>query len=171
MPQCATKRCSAFLQRFSFSSWIFNPFWSSRLQKKVSLKFMHFYRPQGKEMLSQAFVSHSVRNRPHGYLSYWNAFLFLVTWFPQNMKLTMSRRGGTSGPPPPVNRQTPVKQQCIPVGCVPSVLYRTGDLCPGWGVSVKWEVSVQGGLGLGVSVQEGLCQGDPTPCEQNHRHV
>ena len=113
---------------------------------------MHFYRPQEKEMLSQAFVSHSVRNRPNGYSSYWNAFLFpvcwlhSVTWFPQNMKLSMNRRGETSRQPPPPTplfRHMPVKQQCIPVGCVPPTLYCTGGIsvqgshCPG-------AVSVQG---------------------------
>ena len=42
------------------------------------------------------------------------------------------------------------KQECIPVGCVPPDLYRTGGgLCPG-------DVSVQGGLCPG-----GLCQENP----------
>ena len=28
----------------------------------------YYYRPQWKVMFSQAFVSHSIHNRPHGYL-------------------------------------------------------------------------------------------------------
>ena len=51
------------------------------------------------------------------------------------------------------------KQECIPVGCVPPVLYRTGNLCPGPGrVSVQWGLCPGG-----VSVQGGLCP----PHEQN----
>ena len=67
------------------------------------------------------------------------------------------------------------RKECIPVGCVPPSLYRTGDLCP-WGLSPGGDfcrgeglcpggerISVQGGrggslsMGRGVSVQRGLC--------------
>ena len=53
-----------------------------------------------------------------------------------------------------------LKQEGIPVGCAPPTLYRRGgSWCPGVCV---------GGLCLRVSVQEGLCQGDPipSPCGQ-----
>ena len=38
------------------------------------------------------------------------------------------------------------RKECIPVGCVPPSLYRTGDLCPG-GLSPGW-ISVGGGESL-----------------------
>ena len=70
-----------------------------------------------------------------------------------------------------------VKQECIPVGCVPPACYRTGGgLCPGR-VSVGMGVSVQGGSlsgGGGVSVWwrgVSLSETPLPPCEQNHRHV
>ena len=51
-----------------------------------------------------------------------------------------------------ISRHNPVrsnKQECFPVGCVLPALYRKG-----------------------VSVQGGLCQGDPSPpCEQNDTQV
>ena len=82
------------------------------------------------------------------------------------------------------------QQECIPVGCVPPVHYRTVAVGRGvsvWGLSVQG-VSVQGGsLSRGVSVQGGsLFRGVPVqgglypggvslteanPCEHNHRHV
>ena len=43
-----------------------------------------------------------------------------------------------------------IKQECIPVGCVPPGRYRMAGLCPGGSLSKGyvsvWRVSVQGGL-------------------------
>ena len=61
-----------------------------------------------------------------------------------------------------------VKQECIPVGCVPPALYRTGGGSLSKGVSVQEEGSTQGGLCRGRGICPGgcLCHGDPPPCGQ-----
>ena len=51
-----------------------------------------------------------------------------------------------------------MKQEYIPIGCVPPAHYCMGGLCSR-GVSVQWGISVQ----WGVSVQGGLCPGDLGP--------
>ena len=107
VPQCAAKRRSVFFQRFSLSSWIFNPFWSSRLQKRFLWNSCIFTDRKGRKCCHRRLSVILFAIGLNGYSSYWNAFLFpvcwlhSVTWFPQNMKLSMNRRGETSLQPPP----------------------------------------------------------------------
>ena len=60
-----------------------------------------------------------------------------------------------------MNRQTPVKQECIPVGCILS----TTVPVLGWGCLPGGVVCPEGAVCLG-----GTCPDTP-PCEQNHRQV
>ena len=52
------------------------------------------------------------------------------------------------------------EQECIPVGCVPPALYRTGESLSGGCLSPG------GSLSREVSVQGGLCQGIPFPVDR-----
>ena len=55
------------------------------------------------------------------------------------------------------------EQECIPVGCVPPALYRTGGLCPGGGLS---KGSLSGGL-----CQGGSLSGRPPVSRMTDRQV